>query len=252
MKQTGSTGDAWWIYKVVTASDVQAGTVSVHYYNPSPNSYTVFDFAGATGGIGDFGQGGLVSGTTATVSTDSTPIAGDVVVFFAGDWYSTSESVTFTGANQVSDTSTVSVEAAAYKDVTASGVQSATVTYSSAPGYSAPGYFIVHSAGVSAVLPPGGASQTEAMKITSGICTTAGAETLCSMNETWPNPFVNSTYAYGCNYAGLPTGTGTNPGLYGPYVSSPTTTGFKVTIQAGSNSAGGNNTISEIDCRGME
>lgn len=92
----------------------------------------------------------------------------------------------------------------------------------------------------------------ERLNITSGICTTTGAETLCSMAETWPTAFANNTYTVTCGYAGLPTGTGTNPGLYGPYVSAKTTTGFTLTIQAGSNSAGGNNTVTEIDCWGMD
>lgn len=72
------------------------------------------------------------------------------------------------------------------------------------------------------------------------------------MTETWPVAFANATYAVTCSYAALPTGTGTNPGLYGPYVSAKSTTGFTLTIQSGSNSAGGNNTVAEIDCTGIE
>lgn len=92
------------------------------------------------------------------------------------------------------------------------------------------------------------------LKITSGICTTSGAETYCASPMgpyTWPSGgFADTNYAVTCSYVGQPTGTGTNPGLYGPYVVSKTATQISLQMQSGSASAAGNNTVAEIDCIG--
>lgn len=96
-----------------------------------------------------------------------------------------------------------------------------------------------------------GFTQAEGMVITSGICTTAGAETKCTSGPyTWPIAFANSSYALTCSTTN-PTGTGGNPGNYGPYITSKSATQFSVVIQSGSNSAAGNNTVTEIDCIGV-
>jgi hypothetical protein len=91
--------------------------------------------------------------------------------------------------------------------------------------------------------------------ITSGICTTSGAETACTINSgipiNWPTAFADTSYSVVCSYLGAPTGTGTHPGLYGPYITSKTPSSITIAIQSGSASAAGDNTIPEIDCHGQ-
>lgn len=92
----------------------------------------------------------------------------------------------------------------------------------------------------------------QSMYITSGLCTTAGSETYCTAPSSgffnWPAAFSDSTYVVNCNYVGQPTGTGSHPGLYGPYIVGQTAAGIQVELQAGSNSAGGNNSVGGLYC----
>lgn len=97
------------------------------------------------------------------------------------------------------------------------------------------------------------ASRVQSAFFTTNVCTTAGAELSCTSPTgggfyTWPSAFATSTYNVACNFVGAPTGTASHPGLYGPYVVGQNTTGIQVTIQAGSNSAGGNNTVGGFYC----
>jgi len=93
----------------------------------------------------------------------------------------------------------------------------------------------------------------QALIITSGICTTSGAETFCGSAMgpyTWGTAFADTNYAVTCTTS-QPTGTGTNPGIYPIYVVSKSASQITLQMQAGSASAGGNNTVSEIDCIGV-
>lgn len=96
-------------------------------------------------------------------------------------------------------------------------------------------------------------SKVQSMYITTNICTTSGAETSCTSPTgggfyNWPTTFSSSTYVVTCSFVGQPTGTGGNPGLYGPYIVGQTNAGIEISIQAGSNSAGGNNTVGGFYC----
>lgn len=94
-------------------------------------------------------------------------------------------------------------------------------------------------------------AQVQAYSWTTGFCTTSGAETTCTAGPfTWPTAFTGTYYVV-CNYTGV-TGTGTNPGMYTPLPQSLTSTGFDVVEQAGSNSAGGNNTPTGMYCIGVQ
>lgn len=253
--QQGSQGGASIVYGVLTAPEIAAGTVQINYvgsYNPT---VLAVDFAGATGGYRESDGNYANNVTTISASTTSTVAAGDVVLATADANFLTTSTLTpgttiatYFGPSTLYNRSTQIYN---YFPVSTAGVNTFTATYSSS-SYVDVILFVFKASSSATVLPPGGVVTDQYLKITSGICTTAGAETTCPISATWPQPFANNTYAYGCSYAGIPTGTGTNPGLYGPYVSSPTTTGFTVTIQAGSNSAGGNNTVPEIDCWGHD
>jgi hypothetical protein len=98
------------------------------------------------------------------------------------------------------------------------------------------------------VAPP----DVQMVRITSSICSTSGAETFCTMTGivVWPHAFADTSYAMTCSTA-KPTGTGTNPGIYPIYWANKTTTGADLIMQAGSASAAGTNTVSEIDCIGV-
>ena len=96
-----------------------------------------------------------------------------------------------------------------------------------------------------------GATKVQALIITSGICTTGGAETKCTSGPySWPVAFADASYAVTCSAAN-PTGTGTNPGMYGPYPTSQTASQISVIIQSGSASAAGSVTTATIWCIGV-
>lgn len=96
-----------------------------------------------------------------------------------------------------------------------------------------------------------GITQIEAMLVTTGICTASAGETKCTSGPyTWPLAFADASYALVCTYLN-PTGTGTNPGAYGPYYTSKTATQFSIVLQGGSASAAGNVTTAEISCIGV-
>lgn len=92
----------------------------------------------------------------------------------------------------------------------------------------------------------------QSIRITTGICTTANAaEVKCTSGPYfWPVPFTDANYAITCTTSN-PTGTGTNPGNYGPYWTTKFNDQFSVIIQSGSASAAGANTVAEIDCMGI-
>lgn len=97
------------------------------------------------------------------------------------------------------------------------------------------------------------ANRVQSMFIASNICTTAGSELYCTSPTgggfyNWPTAFASSTYNATCTFVGRPTGSGSNPGLYGPYIVGQTNAGIQITIQSGSNSAGGNNTVGGFYC----
>lgn len=93
-------------------------------------------------------------------------------------------------------------------------------------------------------------SQIESLIITSGICTTGGAEQKCPMSAVnWPVAFSNSTYAVTCTVQN-PTGSGDNPSL-AVYWTAKSASAITLELQSGSNSAGGTNTTAEIDCTGV-
>lgn len=98
----------------------------------------------------------------------------------------------------------------------------------------------------------GGFSKLQAMRITTGICTTANADAVkCTSGPyTWATAFADANYAITCSPTDV-TGTGGNPGFYAIVWTSKTSTQFSVVTQAGSNSAGGANTTVEIDCIGV-
>jgi hypothetical protein len=98
-----------------------------------------------------------------------------------------------------------------------------------------------------------GSTQTEALLITSGICTNSGsAESKCSMGPfTWPTAFADSNYAITCSTTNPTSTSATNPGIYPIYWASKSATQFSLVMQSGSASAGGNTTVSEIDCIGV-
>ena len=99
---------------------------------------------------------------------------------------------------------------------------------------------------------PSGFTKIQFLQITSGICTTSGGETNCTMGPfTWPSAFANTSYSITCTPTTI-TGTGTNPGIYSLKWLNKTTTNFQLIMQAGSASAAGNNTTAEIDCIGMQ
>lgn len=90
---------------------------------------------------------------------------------------------------------------------------------------------------------------TRSLIITSGICSTGGAEQKCGpISYSWAIAFPDNAYALSC-MAVNPTGSGVNPSI-AVYQVSKSSSGFSLELQAGSNSAGGTNTTSEIDCIG--
>lgn len=95
----------------------------------------------------------------------------------------------------------------------------------------------------------------QAMNITSGLCTTSGAETYCTSPSSgvysWPVAFGSAAYIVTCTYVNQPTGSGSHPGLYGPYITSQTAAGIAFEIQSGSASAAGNNTPGQVNCIGI-
>lgn len=97
-----------------------------------------------------------------------------------------------------------------------------------------------------------GSSKLLALLITTGICTTGGAETKCSTSTyTWPNGgFADANYAISCTPTTV-TGAGTSPGMYQIIWSTKTATQFNLVIQSGSASAAGSVTTAEIDCIGV-
>jgi len=96
-----------------------------------------------------------------------------------------------------------------------------------------------------------GATKVQALIITTGICTTGGAETKCTSGPyNWPVAFADASYAVTCSAAN-PTGTGTNPGMYGPYPTTQTASQISVIIQSGSASAAGSVTTATIWCIGV-
>jgi len=98
---------------------------------------------------------------------------------------------------------------------------------------------------------PTGATKIQALIITSGICTTGGAETKCTSGPySWPVAFADASYAVTCSAAN-PTGSGTNPGMYGPYPTTQTASQISVIIQSGSASAAGSVTTATIWCIGV-
>lgn len=100
--------------------------------------------------------------------------------------------------------------------------------------------------------PFSGVSQIQFLRITSGICSTSGGETTCTMGPfSWPSSFSGSSYAITCTPTDI-TGGGTHPGIYSLRWFSRSATQFSLTMQAGSNSAAGTNTTSEIDCIGVQ
>lgn len=101
--------------------------------------------------------------------------------------------------------------------------------------------------------PLGGVHQIQFLQITSGICTTGGgAEVGCSMGPfNWPAAFSSTSYSITCTPTTI-TGSGTNPGIYSLRWTSKSTTQFSLFMQAGSASAAGTNTTSEIDCIGAQ
>jgi len=96
-----------------------------------------------------------------------------------------------------------------------------------------------------------GATKVQALIITTGICTTGGAETKCTSGPySWPAAFADANYAVTCSAAN-PTGGGTNPGMYGPYPTTQTASQISVIIQSGSASAAGTVTTGTIWCIGV-
>lgn len=99
---------------------------------------------------------------------------------------------------------------------------------------------------------PSASILTQGLTISSGACTASGAETYCSItNQSWPVAFVDSNYFTTCSFTGIPTGTGSHPGMYGPYTIAQTASQISVEVQAGSGSAGGNITSPLIRCIGF-
>lgn len=98
---------------------------------------------------------------------------------------------------------------------------------------------------------PSATFQVQGIRITSGICTAAAAEQICGpITGTWGHAFPDSNYALSCNYF-QPTGSGSSPGAYGPYLVTKGSTGFTLSLQGGSAAAAGNVTSAEIDCTGV-
>lgn len=94
----------------------------------------------------------------------------------------------------------------------------------------------------------------QVLNITSGsLCTgtSAGAEDKCTTGSiSWPNPFPDTSYVIACNYVSI-TGSGSNPGMYGPYPTIVTDQTFTLTLQSGSASAG-NSVATDVFCIGAE
>lgn len=87
------------------------------------------------------------------------------------------------------------------------------------------------------------------VKILTSTCSTGSAENKCTVSVTWDSAFPDTNYGITCSIVN-PTGTATNPGIL-VYYQNKTTTGFSLVLQAGSNSAGGNNTSSGASCIGI-
>lgn len=93
-------------------------------------------------------------------------------------------------------------------------------------------------------------AQTQGLIITSGICTTPnGGELSCTMGPfNWAAAFTDSLYALTCT-AVVPSGTGSHPSVT-IYFTSKSPSGFGLQMNAGSASAAGANSVTEIDCIG--
>lgn len=94
-------------------------------------------------------------------------------------------------------------------------------------------------------------AQTQGLIITSGICTTPnGGELSCTMGPfNWAAAFTDSLYALTCT-AVVPSGTGSHPSVT-IYFTSKSPSGFGLQMNAGSASAAGANSVTEVDCVGV-
>ena len=91
------------------------------------------------------------------------------------------------------------------------------------------------------------AATVQGLIINSGICSTGGAAfATCSISATWPNPFVNSSYALTCT-PGTPTALTLNT----IYFTAKTAAGFTLTLQNADANGANPISLSEIDCIGM-
>ena len=121
-------------------------------------------------------------------------------------------------------------------------------------GHAAPaGHYLVGN-GTSYVDTPLPSQITQGLQVTaiSSCVTPSGGELTQTCGPySWTNAFADANYAAGCNYVGTVSGTGSHPGLYGPYLINKTASTFSVVIQAGSSSAAGANSIPEVDCWGI-
>lgn len=97
----------------------------------------------------------------------------------------------------------------------------------------------------------GGVSQTQELIITSGICTTSGAEYSsggCTFAVTWPVAFADSAYGIHCQ----PFTATTGKVVWAfPVVGSKTSLGFELELENGSASGATASTTTEIDCEGV-
>lgn len=88
----------------------------------------------------------------------------------------------------------------------------------------------------------------QAVKVTSGFCTTANsAYSNCSFSVNWPASFSTTNYAVTCTSS---PGSGTNAILTGLFINNRTDTGFTVILQNGDASGAGATTITELNCIG--
>jgi hypothetical protein len=91
---------------------------------------------------------------------------------------------------------------------------------------------------------------TQALIITTGICTTANtAYGSCTFSPAWPTAFADTGYAAVCT-AEPPTSSGSTSTLT-LYVSAKTTAGFTLELQNGDTTSADATTTAEIDCTGV-
>lgn len=132
----------------------------------------------------------------------------------------------------------------------ATGVQGADTSLLSAGMVSGVGNPLCTDAllGATTVCPT--SAKTQGLIITSGICTTPnGGELSCTMGPfNWAAAFTDSLYALTCT-AVVPSGTGSHPSVT-IYFTSKSPSGFGLQMNAGSASAAGANSVTEIDCIG--